>query len=73
MRAMKGSFGEKPRCVALKGEIGKEVACSIYDLRSSVCREFPVAWEQGIPNERCDRARVAHGLEPLRPPLDKVA
>lgn len=73
MRAMKGTFGEKPRCIALQGEIGKEVSCGIYRQRSSTCREFPVAWENGIANERCDKARVAHGLEPLSPPLDKVA
>jgi Fe-S-cluster containining protein len=73
MRAMKGTFGQRPRCVALQGEIGKEVGCSIYEKRSSVCRDFPVAWENGVPNERCDKARIAHGLEPLKPPLNKAA
>ena len=67
-RVMRGTNQPKPRCVALVGEIGKHIYCSIYDQRSSVCRDFPVAWEKGLPNERCDKARMAWGLPPLPPP-----
>ena len=53
------------RCVALAGEIGKDVSCTIYALRPSPCRELQPSWADGARNERCDRARVAHGLPPL--------
>ena len=64
---MKGSNGPKPRCIALMGIIGQKVHCSIYDLRASVCREFPPSWENNIHNEHCDKARTAWGLLPLSP------
>jgi len=67
-RAMKGTNQAHPRCVALDGAIGVHVACSIYDVRASTCREFPVAWENGEANDKCDRARIAWGLPPLPPP-----
>ena len=69
-RVMRGTGGKEPRCAALLGTIGEAVRCSIYDLRSSVCREFPPSWEQGVHNERCDKARLAWGLEPLARPTD---
>jgi Fe-S-cluster containining protein len=67
-QVMKGTNQEKPRCVALTGEIGKCVGCSIHPLRAAVCREFPPSWEGGIHNPDCDRARAAHGLPPLENP-----
>ena len=67
-RVVKGTNDPAPRCVALVGEIGRQIYCSIYDRRSSVCRDFPVAWENGLPNERCDKARLAWGLLPLLQP-----
>ncbi|QXI29811.1 YkgJ family cysteine cluster protein [Pseudomonas vanderleydeniana] len=65
--AMIGTEGKKPRCTALEGEVGQGVSCSIYNQRSSPCREFDAAWENGEPNERCDAARAAFGLPPLEP------
>ena len=62
---MKGMRGEKPRCIALAGEVGWEVCCSIYEQRASVCRNFPPSLLDGVVNERCDKARLAHGMEPL--------
>lgn len=62
---MKGTRGPKPRCIALSGEIGRSVACAIYERRSSVCRDFPPSLADGIVNEDCDRARAAHGLPPV--------
>ena len=54
--AMKGSTSPSKRCVALAGEIGQSVGCTIYEKRSSPCREF----EMG--SEGCFKARKAHGL-----------
>jgi len=66
-RMMIGTSGSTPRCIALEGEIGKEVRCTIYENRSSVCRNFPASWADGKPNERCDKARAVWGLSPLEP------
>jgi hypothetical protein len=65
---MCGTSQPNPRCVALVGTVGQSVCCSIYERRPSVCREFPVAWEDGQPNEHCDAARRALGLPPITPP-----
>lgn len=54
--AMNGTSSPTPRCVALEGIIGQQVACGIYAVRSSACREFAA----GTPE--CIKARVAHGL-----------
>lgn len=58
-RIMRGTNPPSPRCVALLGEIGQSVRCSIYELRASVGRGFDISWEHGLHNERCDRARAA--------------
>jgi Fe-S-cluster containining protein len=67
--AMRGTCGHAPRCVALEGEIGRHAFCRIYARRPSPCREFQASWADGVRSERCDRARAAHGLPPLAPPL----
>lgn len=54
-----GTDASPPRCVALAGELGQSVACTIYDARPSPCREF----EAGHP--ACNRARQRHGLPPI--------
>jgi hypothetical protein len=54
-----GTDGVVPRCVALAGEVGKTVACTIYDARPSPCREFDIS------HDACVRARQRHGLPPL--------
>lgn len=64
---MLGSEGSNPRCIALSGTIGEQVMCTIYENRSSVCRDFDASWVHGKPNERCDKARIAWGLSPLDP------
>ncbi|MEZ4862910.1 MAG: YkgJ family cysteine cluster protein [Caldilineaceae bacterium] len=67
-RAMIGTTDKNNcRCIALTGIVGFAVSCSIYELRASVCRDFPASWVDGQPNERCDQARVARGLPPLTP------
>ena len=54
--AMQGSTTKPPRCVALAGDIGQSVACTIYEKRSSTCRAF----EMG--SDGCFKTRKAHGL-----------
>jgi uncharacterized protein len=56
---MKGTNQKNPRCVALEGEVGKGVSCSIYENRSSSCKEVQAG------DEQCEKARAAHGLIPL--------
>lgn len=67
--AMRGTERATPRCVALTGEIGRAVGCGIYAQRPTPCRDFAVA------DERCNKARRAHGLPPLEaaPPGDAAS
>ena len=65
--AMRGTDRSRPRCIALHGDIGVAVHCTNYVLRASPCRDFQASWVDGVHNERCDRARAAHGLPPLMP------
>lgn len=67
LRVMRGTDQPKPRCVALLGDIGESVRCTIHPRRSTVCRDFPPSWEAGEHNPRCDAARVRWGLPPLTP------
>jgi hypothetical protein len=60
-RCMAGTAARPARCVALAGEIGQAVACTIYAQRSSTCRGL----EPG--DSQCLKARAAHGLESTRP------
>jgi uncharacterized protein len=67
-RVMKGTNTKHPvACVALKGKIGKRATCSIYENRPTPCRAFTASFEDGRHHKRCDEARAAHGLRPLRP------
>jgi uncharacterized protein len=69
---MQGTNQKSPRCVALKGVIGKHVTCTIYTTRPSTCREFGLRVEGDsicvtrVELERCNQARVSWGL-PLLP------
>ena len=56
---MRGTDHSPPRCAALTGKIGQQVACGIYEWRPSPCREF----EAG--DHACHRARMRHGLPAL--------
>lgn len=66
-RMMKRTPAPELRCLALRGDPGVRVSCDIYERRPSVCREFPVSFENGAAEPRCDRARARHDLPPLRP------
>lgn len=66
-RCMKGTGRKhRPKCEALQGRIGVEVSCTIYQNRPTPCRAFKASFEDGEPNLRCDEARAAHGITPLR-------
>lgn len=65
-RAMLGTVEKKPRCKALYGEVGTQVACSVYENRPSPCRDFKASFSDGQHNPRCDEARARHGLRPLK-------
>ncbi|MFO8010148.1 MAG: YkgJ family cysteine cluster protein [Dehalococcoidia bacterium] len=65
--AMKGTTEDRPRCIALEGEIGREVHCAIYEKRPRICRAFVPSWTENGPNEQCDQARAIWGLPPLSP------
>jgi Fe-S-cluster containining protein len=67
--AMQGTEQKPVRCTALLGEVGCGTRCTVYENRSSTCREFTAAWENGEANPHCDAARAAYGLPPLTPPL----
>lgn len=58
LRCMKGTAGKPVRCIALEGEVGKQVSCGIYSLRPTTCREFDVLEADGLPNERCATLRA---------------
>ena len=63
---MKGTSQKNPRCIALSGKLGEQVACTIYEQRPTPCREFEVWEENGEVNERCQALRKAHGLSLIR-------
>lgn len=56
---MKGTNQKNPRCVMLSGEIGQQVSCTMYEQRSSSCKEVQAG------DSQCAKARSAHGLIPL--------
>ena len=56
---MKGTNQSPPRCVALQGDVGVNVSCSIYEVRSSSCKEVQIA------DEQCNKARMKHNMIPL--------
>lgn len=62
LRCMKGTSGKSVRCIALEGEVGRQVSCRIYHQRPSTCREFDVFDADGNPNQRCAALRIGLGL-----------
>ena len=58
---MQGTNRPEPRCIALEGEVGGCVSCTIYPNRPSPCRQFEAFDAEGA----CNRARAAYGLPPL--------
>lgn len=62
-RCMAGTEARPVRCIALRGEVGRAVACDIYAERPSTCRGVQPG------DGQCRKARAAHGLETGRPGL----
>lgn len=62
---MRGTNSRPQRCVALLGEVGKNVSCSIYARRPSPCRAFAPEAATGRGDIACGNARRRHGLSPL--------
>ncbi|HEX8782440.1 MAG TPA: YkgJ family cysteine cluster protein [Steroidobacteraceae bacterium] len=57
--SLAGTNRPAPRCCALRGEVGKQVACLVYPARPSPCRELQPG------DDNCSRARALHGLAPI--------
>lgn len=51
-----GTDAPSPRCLALHGELGKRVLCSVYEQRPSPCREVQPG------DGQCTKARCRHAL-----------
>ena len=62
---MRGTDEAPPRCIALQGEIGQQVCCTIYEGRPGPCRDFAPYAPLGIGDDACDRARRRYGLPSL--------
>ena len=62
---MRGTDDGPPRCIALEGEIGGAVRCTIYVQRPGPCRDFAPYAGVGIGDDACDAARRRYGLPPL--------
>ena len=62
---MRGTDEAPPRCIALEGDVGSAVRCTLYDNRPGPCRDFAPYAPLGIGDDACDRARRRHGLPPL--------
>ena len=56
---LRGTDYARPRCAALTGTVGQQVACGIYEWRPSPCREFAAG------SDACDHVRQRHHLPVL--------
>lgn len=56
---MTGTNQQNPRCIALEGEVGSQVSCSVYAARSSSCKEVHAG------DAQCNKARQAYNIIPL--------
>ena len=59
---LRGTDYARPRCAALTGTVGQQVACGIYEWRPSPCREFAAG------SDACNRVRQRHHLPVLERP-----
>lgn len=66
LRCMAGTNSATPHCSMLEGGVpgGR---CTIYPLRPSPCRELEPYGPDGVPDEKCQRARAICGLPALSP------
>lgn len=68
MACMRGTEGQPPRCIALRGEIGSSVSCAIHEFQPSACRDFAPFAAIGGGDEACNAARRRHNLPELESP-----
>lgn len=59
LACMAGTDAVPPRCHALEGTVGQAVGCRLYEQRPWPCRELQPG------DDKCNRARAAHGLAPV--------
>ena len=64
---MKGTEKGHSPCIALTHATTTGYRCSIYEKRSSSCREFNTHLSDGQVNPDCQRLRIARGLKALDP------
>lgn len=62
---MRGTRDRPRRCLALRGEVGVNVSCAIYQHRPSPCRTYAPDAGAGRGDAACGDARRLHGLPPL--------
>lgn len=62
---MRGTGDQPPRCVALRGAVGENACCAIYENRPTPCRAFARDAAIGFGDSSCGDARRLHGLPPL--------
>ncbi len=60
--AMKGAEIIFGKCEALKGTVGHNCSCEIYEDRPDVCRKFSIWNQDGTQNSECIKAREHNGL-----------
>jgi Fe-S-cluster containining protein len=51
---------EHGRCVALVGQVGRQVSCSIYEIRPAACRTLPAG------SEGCEMIRACCAFLPRK-------
>jgi Fe-S-cluster containining protein len=62
---MRGTADHPRRCLALRGTVGVEVSCAIYQNRPTPCRAFAPDAGIGRGDASCGDARRLRGLPPL--------
>lgn len=67
---MRGTRNRPRRCIALRGTIGVDVRCAIYQQRPSPCRAFAPEAAAGHGDAACGDARRFYGLPPLMASYD---
>ena len=58
MVCMKGTEKGDAPCIALRYTSEEGYRCSIYEERSSTCRDFNVLNEDGTPNPECQKLQL---------------
>lgn len=57
---MAGTNQGRPHCVALQGQVGQAVSCSVYPQRPDTCRSVQPG------DAQCSKARAGYGLDSIK-------